>query len=64
MKESCNGLVALENTGYRSIRMAYVYFCKVGKEIKVAHPKMFNYITNLETVHKDKNIKGIYLSPE
>jgi hypothetical protein len=53
----------LENTNYRSIRMSYIYFCRIGSEIKVAHPKMFNYLTNLETISKNKNFKGIYLSP-
>ncbi len=47
MKEVCSGLVALENANYKSIRMSYVYFCQYGKKIKLAHPKMFNYLSNL-----------------
>ena len=64
MKEVCSGLVTLENTNYKSIRMTYIYFCQYGKEIKVAHPKMFNYRTNLETISKNSHERGIYLSPE
>jgi hypothetical protein len=54
----------LELANYRSVRMKYIYMCGRGKEIKLAHPKLFNYRPNLDLLIEDYSVKNIYLSPE
>jgi len=54
----------LELANYRSVRMKYIYMCGRGKEIKLAHPKLFNYRANLDVLVEDYSTKNIYLSPE
>ena len=39
----------MELTDYASIRMQYIYFSKSGV-VKVAHPDMFRYKSNLENI--------------
>ncbi len=44
--------------------MKNVYLVNRGKQIKLAHPAIFNYKPNLEEVYHNKIEKGTYLSPE
>lgn len=44
--------------------MKHIYFCDDGAEIKLAHPKLFNYKSNLQILSEDYSIKNIYLSPQ
>lgn len=43
--------------------MSYIYFTRKGT-VKVAHPNLFRYKTNLEQICEYDESKGIYLSPE
>jgi hypothetical protein len=54
----------LEQTKYNSLQMSHIYFCDGGKQIKVAHSKLFNYKSNLTTLYENSSEKNIYLSPE
>lgn len=49
--ECTKGFLRLELTRYTSVRMKHIYFCDDGGEIKLAHPKLFNYRSNLETLY-------------
>jgi hypothetical protein len=44
--------------------MKHIYFCNEGEELKLAHPKLFNYRSNIEEIYEDYTKKSIYLSPE
>lgn len=43
--------------------MKYIYFNKNGL-VKIAHPKLFKYRTNLAILCENDEEKGLYLSPE
>jgi hypothetical protein len=43
--------------------MSYIYFTRRGF-VKIAHPHLFHYKTNLEAICEYDETKGIYLSPE
>ena len=46
--------------------MQNIYFCGAHKDIKVAHPSLFNYSSNLAQAEDNYQAAsdGIYLSPE
>lgn len=47
--------------------MKHIYFCGAGKEIKIAHPNLFNHTSNLSIIEDNYNaaaLEHIYLSPE
>lgn len=44
--------------------MKHIYFCDDGAEIRLAHPRLFNYRSNLEVLYEDYSSRNIYLSPE
>ena len=57
----------MELTDYSSVRMDHIYFCGASKDIKVAHPSIFSYRSNIEQVYEDEKYainNHIYLSPE
>jgi hypothetical protein len=61
------GLIRLEFSEYCSLTMDHIYFCGEGKDIKVAHPKLFNYTSNLAIIEASPHsaaTRHIYLSPE
>ena len=43
--------------------MSHIYFSKDGI-VKVAHPQLFNYQTNLALLCENDESEGLYLSPE
>ena len=43
--------------------MSYIYFSKDGF-VKLAHPDLFNYRSNLANICENDEEKGVYLSPE
>ena len=62
--ECTKGYLRMEATEYASVRMDYIYFC--GKDIKIAHPRLFNYTSNYMVAFHDYNApasKNIYVSP-